>query len=136
MGPQGTRDGRDVPLPRAVRSMALHGGSRLVGSAAATMGQGSTWTTSLRRSVSSPMMRPVDVLQRHRVDVVPFLSTLLVGVLLVAGAHAAWPTDPCTTDQLSAQATPRSGSAAIQLEVLSSSNKAGVMAEMACRFER
>jgi Ca-activated chloride channel family protein len=82
------------------------------------------------------MMPPVDRVRASRSDVVPFLSTLVVGALLIVGAHAVWPTDPCLTSQLSAQSVPRSGSDSIQLTVLSSSNKAAVMGEMACRFER
>ena len=72
---------------------------------------------------------------RNRSDLVPVLTTLLVGSLLVVAARAAWPADACGPDEVKAQMAPQQGSAAIQLVVLSSSNKSGVMAEMACRFE-
>ena len=78
---------------------------------------------------------PVSAFVRNRSDLVPVLTTLLVGSLLVVAARAAWPADACGPDEVKAQMTPQQGSAAIQLVVLSSSNKSGVMAEMACRFE-
>ena len=82
-------------------------------------------------------MTPVPSLMRTRSSLIPVLTTLLVGGLLVGGVKAAWPADPCDAQRIDAQGHPDEtlGSAAISVQVLSSSNKAGVMREMACRFE-
>jgi Ca-activated chloride channel homolog len=80
------------------------------------------------------MMRPLNLL-RNRSDLVAFVATLLVGSLLVAGAKAAWPADRCGPAAVAAQDQPQLGSQSIRVTVLSSSNKDGVMKEMACRFE-
>ena len=73
---------------------------------------------------------------RNRSDLVPVLATLLVGSLLVVATRTAWPADACGPAEVTAQMQPQRGSAAITVTVLSSTNKSGVMAEMACRFER
>jgi Ca-activated chloride channel family protein len=74
-------------------------------------------------------------LQRFRADFVPALATLLVGGLLVAVTRSAWPAEPCGPVQVAAQTSPETGSAAVHVVVLSSSNKSAVLEEMACRFE-
>ncbi len=73
---------------------------------------------------------------RTRSDLIPVLTTLLVGSLLVTVPRIAWPAEARGPGALAEQADPQMGSAAIRVIVLSSSNKDGVMEEMACRFER
>ena len=41
------------------------------------------------------MMTAVRALMRNRSSLIPVLTTLLVGGLLVGGVKAAWPADPC-----------------------------------------
>src|SRR5262245_29142138 len=76
-------------------------------------------------------------LPRNHAALAPFISTLLVGSVLVVGAKIAWPTDPCGPKEIAAQEQQddKLGSQAIRVQVMSSLNKAAVMQEMACRFE-
>jgi Ca-activated chloride channel family protein len=75
-------------------------------------------------------------LSRNRSDLVPVLCTLLVGSVLVAGARTAWPSEPCDPEEVAARSEQQLGSEAVVLSVLSSTNKAALIKEMACRFER
>jgi Ca-activated chloride channel family protein len=55
--------------------------------------------------------------------------------LLVAGGRAVWRSE-CDPEEVTERAEPQLGSEAVVLSVLSSTNKADLIAEMACRFER
>ena len=77
----------------------------------------------------------MSALLRNRSDLVPILTTLLVGSVLVVAARTVWPADPCAVDQRDVQGENQGGSLAVHVSVLSSTNKNGVLAEMACRFE-
>src|SRR5262245_27840661 len=72
----------------------------------------------------------------HRREFVPPLTTLLVGAVLVVGTNALWPSAGCAPKDIAAMNAAPASSDAVQIVVLSSSNKGGLMEEMACRFER
>ena len=71
-----------------------------------------------------------------RKDLVPAITTLLVGAVLTLGSKAVFGSPDCGPPAIAAEASPASDTDALHLVVLSSSNKGAVMAEMACTFER
>ena len=83
-----------------------------------------------------PMMRIGENDVATPVGLVAPLTTLLVGGMLVVATQAAWPPPSCGPDQAKTQGVPSGDPNAVHVVVLSSSNKGGVMEEMACRFER
>ena len=99
---------------------------------------GHAWSSSVI-CIESPGARAHDAAVSsflpNRSDLVQILTTLLVGGVLVAVTRTAWPVDACFEDQREAQAEPQGGTSAVHMTVLSSTNKNGVLAEMACRFE-
>jgi Ca-activated chloride channel homolog len=72
----------------------------------------------------------------HRRELVPPLTTLLVGALLVGGTHVLWPSTGCSSEEIAAMNEAIPSVETVQVVVLSSSNKGALMEEMACRFER
>jgi Ca-activated chloride channel family protein len=82
------------------------------------------------------MMRAVRSLSQNRRDLISALSTMLVGGVLVATGVRILPPPPCTHAQIAAQYAGSDEAGAVQVQVLSSTNKSAILAEMACTFER
>lgn len=55
---------------------------------------------------------------------------------MIVGVQAVWSSPACGADEIQAKAAAGTEPDAVQLRVLTSSNKAALMQEMACTFER